>query len=180
MLETKRLILRRWNESDAESLYEYAKDEDVGPSAGWLPHQSIVESLYVIKNILNTQECYAICEKENGIAIGAIELILNAQTDITERDDECELGYWLGKPFWNKGYMSEAVREMLRHGFNDLGMNTIWCRYYEGNERSKRIQEKAGFIYHHTCFNVPVTQLNTNRTSIVNIMTKEQWNNIYK
>ena len=130
MLETKRLILRRWNENDAESLYEYAKDEDVGPSAGWLPHQSIVESLYIIRNILNTQECYAICEKENGIAIGAVELILNAQTDITERDDECELGYWLGKPFWNKGYMSEAVREMLRHGFNDLAMNTIWCRYY--------------------------------------------------
>ena len=76
--------------------------------------------------------------------------------------------------------MSEAVREMLRHGFNDLGMNTIWCRYYEGNERSKRVQEKAGFAYHHTCFNVPVTQLNTNRTSIVNVMTKEQWNNIYK
>ena len=101
----------------------------------------------IIRNILNTQECYAICEKENGIAIGAVELILNAQTDITERDDECELGYWLGKPFWNKGYMSEAVREMLRHGFNDLAMNTIWCRYYEGNERSKRVQEKAGFIY---------------------------------
>ena len=64
MLETKRLILRRWNENDAESLYEYAKDEDVGPSAGWLPQQSIVESSYVSRNILNTQECYAICEKE--------------------------------------------------------------------------------------------------------------------
>ena len=180
MLETQRLILRKWTEEDAESLFEYAKDPEVGPITGWPPHKNVEESKNVIRNVLNGAECYAICRKENNIAIGSIELILNSHTDMTERDDECELGYWLGKSFWNKGYMSEAVREMLRHGFNDLGMNTIWCRYYEGNERSKRVQEKAGFIYHHTCFNVPVTQLNTNRTSIVNIMTKEQWNNIYK
>ena len=50
MLETKRLILRRWEESDAESLYEYAKDPDVGPIAGWPPHQSIEESKEIIKN----------------------------------------------------------------------------------------------------------------------------------
>ena len=180
MLKTKRLILRKWTEKDADNLFEYAKEPEVGPAAGWQPHKSKEESLEIIRNVLNGAECYAICEKGTDKAIGSIELRLNGHTDMTERDDECELGYWLGKPFWNKGYMSEAVREMLRHGFNDLAMNTIWCRYYEGNERSKRVQEKAGFIYHHTCFNVPVTQLNTNRTSIVNIMTKKQWNNIYK
>ena len=53
MLETKRLILRRWTDSDAEGLYEYAKDPDVGPIAGWPPHQSIGESLSVIRNVLN-------------------------------------------------------------------------------------------------------------------------------
>ena len=79
------------------------------------------------------KECYAICEKENGKAIGAIELKLNGHTDMTERDDECELGYWLGKPFWGRGYMPEAAREILRHGFEDIGMNTIWCGYYDGN-----------------------------------------------
>ena len=61
MLETERLILRRWEESDAECLFQYAKDPDVGPIAGWLPHQSEEESLDVIRNVFNGQEAYAIC-----------------------------------------------------------------------------------------------------------------------
>ena len=112
MMETERLILRRWNEADAESLFEYASDPDVGPVAGWPPHRSVEESLNVIKNVFGGAECYAICEKGNGKAIGAIELKLNGHTDMTERDDECELGYWLGKPFWGRGYMPT---ELLRH-----------------------------------------------------------------
>ena len=53
MLETQRLILRKWNDTDADSLFEYAKDPDVGPIAGWSPHKSITESLDVIRNVLN-------------------------------------------------------------------------------------------------------------------------------
>lgn len=56
MLKTKRLILRPWDESDAQSLYEYAKDPDVGPIAGWPPHKSAEDSLNVIKNGLNGAE----------------------------------------------------------------------------------------------------------------------------
>lgn len=76
-MEIERLILRKWKETDAEFLFEYAGDPDVGPIAGWLPHRSIEESLDVIKNVLDGAECFAICEKENGKAIGAIELKLN-------------------------------------------------------------------------------------------------------
>ena len=172
MLHTERLLLRPWREADAESVYEYAKDPDVGPIAGWPPHKSVEESLDVIKNVLMDEESYAICEKENGIAIA---LKLNGHTDMTERDDECELGYWLGKPFWGKGYMPEAAREIIRHGFEDLGMTTIWCGYYDGNTKSQRVQEKVGFIYHHTCNEVPVTLLNEVRVGHTNYMTKEQW-----
>lgn len=121
MLETDRLILRKWNEKDADSLYEYAKDPDVGPIAGWPPHKSREESLDVIRNVFNGAECYAICEKGTDKAIGAIELKLNGHTDMTDKDDECELGYWLGKPFWGRGYMPEAARRIIRHGFEDLG-----------------------------------------------------------
>ncbi len=175
MLETERLILRKWRETDAESLFEYASDPDIGPIAGWPPHKSVEESLDVIRNVFNGAECYAVCEKENGKAIGAIELKLNGHTDMTERDDECELGYWLGKPFWGRGYIPEAARELIRHGFEELGMNTIWCGYYEGNNKSKRVQEKLGFVYHHTCRNVPVPLLNEVRVGHTNIMTKAHW-----
>ena len=175
ILETDRLVLRPWDESDAESLYEYAKDPAIGPIAGWPPHKSVEESREIIRTVFNGAECYAICEKGSSEAIGAIELKLNGHTDMTEKDDECELGYWLGKKFWGRGYMPEAVKELLRRGFEDLGMTTIWCGYYDGNEKSKRVQEKAGFVYHHTCEEVPVPLLNEVRIGHTNYMTKERY-----
>ncbi|MCM1227236.1 MAG: GNAT family N-acetyltransferase [Clostridium sp.] len=74
IIETERLILRKWNIDDAESLFQYAKNPNVGPIAGWPPHKSIEESREVIVDVLNGAECYAICEKGNNIAIGAVEL----------------------------------------------------------------------------------------------------------
>lgn len=175
LLTTDRLILRPWKETDAESLFEYAKDPDVGPIAGWPPHKSAEESLSIIQNVLNGEQCYAICEKGSDRAIGSIELMLKGSTDMSDRDDECELGYWLGKAFWGRGYMPEAAAELIRHGFEDLNMTTIWCAYFDGNNKSKRVQEKLGFIYHHSCDNVPVPLLNEIRISHTNKLTKEQW-----
>ena len=174
-LETNRLILRRWTESDAQSLYEYAKDSAVGPIAGWPPHKSVSESLDVIRNVLNGPQCYAVCEKINNKAIGSIELKLNDRTDMTDKDDECELGYWLGKPFWGRGYIPEAAGKLLRHAFETLGMTTVWCGYYDGNNKSKRVQEKLGFVYHHTCQEVDVPLMNEIRIGHTNFLTKEKW-----
>ena len=175
MLETERLILRRWEKNDAESLYEYAKDPDVGPIAGWPAHRSIEESRDVIKNVFNGKEAYAICLKTDNKAIGAIELKLNGYTDMTERDDECELGYWLGKPFWGQGIVPEAVKEMLRHAFEEIGMTTVWVGYYEGNAKSKRVQEKCGFRYRWKSEDVDVPLLHEKRTGHVSSMTRDQW-----
>ena len=175
LLETKRLVLRRWNEDDAGDLYKYAADPAVGPIAGWPAHQSIDESRYVIRNVFNGKEAYAVCLKEDGKAIGAIELKLNGHTDMTDRDDECEMGFWLGKPFWGQGIMPEAVKEMLRHAFEDLRMSKVWIGYYEGNTRSKRVQEKCGFRYQYTSENVDVPLMREKRTGHVSLMTKTEW-----
>ena len=174
--KTERLILRRWAESDAESLFEYAKDPDVGPVAGWPAHQSVDESLNVIRNVFHGKEAYAICLKTDGKAIGAIGLKLKDQTgSATGRGDTCELGYWLGKPFWSRGIMTEAVREMIRHGFEDLGMRTIWCEYYEGNIRSRRVQEKCGFHYQKTIREADVPLLHEKRTVYVNSLNRAEY-----
>ena len=85
----------------------------------------------MIRNVFQGKEAYAICLKTDGKAIGAIELKLKGHTDLSDRDDECELGYWLGKPFWGQGMMPEAVKEILRHAFEDIGMAKVWVGYYE-------------------------------------------------
>jgi len=180
MIETERLILRRFVDADAESLFEYARDPDVGPIAGWPPHQNVEESLHVIRHVFSDEACYAICEKGVDRVIGAISLKLNGHTDMTEKDDECELGYWIGKPFWGRGYVPEAARAILRHAFETLGMATVWCGYYDGNAKSKRVQEKLGFVYHHTCNEVPVPLLHEVRIGHTNYMTKQRWEQLCK
>ena len=175
VLMTRRLVLRRWEQADAEDLYRYASDADVGPIAGWPPHKSIDESRAVIRDVLNGREAYAICLKEDGRAIGAIELKLNGHTDLTDRDDECEMGYWLGKPFWGRGIVPEAVTEMLRRAFEDIGMQKVWVGYYEGNSKSKRVQEKCRFRFQRKSEGVDVPLMQEKRTGYVSSLTRDQW-----
>ncbi len=149
-LKTERLIMRPWKESDAENLYEYAKDPNVGPIAGWPVHTSVENSREIIRDVLSAEETYAVCLKEDGKAIGSIGLMVGAASNLNIPDTEGEIGYWIGVPFWGRGLIPEVVNELLRHGFEDLKLDKIWCGYFEGNTKSKRVQEKCGFVYHHT------------------------------
>ena len=97
---------------------------------------------------------------------------------MTEKKDECELGYWLAKPFWGKSLMPEAVKEILRHAFEDLNINKVWCGYYDGNIRSKRVQEKCGFKYQWTSHDLNILLLNEKRTGHVSSLTKKEWINL--
>ena len=174
-LETERLILRPWKEADAEDLYRYAKDPDIGYPAGWPAHTGVDNSLEIIQTVFSAPETYAVCRKEDGKAIGCVGLKLGGDTDMTDRPDECELGYWLGKPFWGQGIIPEAAEALIRHAFENLGMRAIWCGYYEGNEKSRRVQEKLGFCYRYTTEGLHVRLLNEYRTGHTSILTKEAW-----
>ena len=139
-LETERLILRPWKEDDAESLYKYAKNPEVGPIAGWPVHTSVENSREIIKSVLAADETYAVCLREDNVAIGSIGLITPAQSHTKAADDEIEIGYWIGVPYWGQGLIPEAVRALQKHAFLDLGCSAMWCGYYDGNEKSKRCQ----------------------------------------
>ena len=80
-LETDRLILRSWHDSDAEELYKYAQNPQVGPVAGWPPHQSVEESLEIIRTVFSYPETYAVVLKETGKPIGCIGLKTGDATD---------------------------------------------------------------------------------------------------
>lgn len=169
--ETDRLILRPWSVEDAEACYKYAKDPRVGPIAGWPVHTSVENSREIIAKYLSVPENYAIVLKETGEVIGSIGLHSN---DLASREDEKELGYWIGVPYWGRGLVPEAAREVLRHAYEDLGLARVWCGYYVGNEQSKRVQEKLGFRYQWTN-DAPVPQMGETRQAVANLLTREEW-----
>ena len=173
--ETERLILRPWDETDAESLYEYAKDDRVGPIAGWQPHTDAENSREIIKTVLSAPETYAVCLKEDNKAIGSIGLMIGKQSNLGLPENEGEIGYWIGVPFWGQGLIPEAARELIRHAFADLDFETLWCGYFDGNEKSERCQEKCGFTYHHTNKDVYWKLTDDIRTEHVTRLTKEEW-----
>lgn len=174
-LQTERLILRPWEEDDAESLYEYAKDPAVGPIAGWPPHTSVENSREIIRDVLSADETYAVCLKKDNRAIGSIGLISPAQSHTALGADELEIGYWIGVPFWGRGLIPEATERLIRHAFEDLGCSALWCGYYEGNEKSKRCQEKTGFTFHHIERDVPCELMGDVRTEYFTRLTKDEW-----
>lgn len=175
ILQTERLILRPWKESDAEDLYNYAKDPAVGPIAGWPVHTSAENSREIIKTVLAVPETYAVCLKEDNKAIGSIGLMTGTGSNLKLNDNEGEIGYWIGVPFWGQGLMPEAVKELIRHAFDDLKLETLWCGYFDGNEKSKRCQEKCGFVYHHTNKDVRWKLMDDIRTEHITRLTKEEW-----
>ncbi len=174
-LETKRLILRPWFLSDAEDLYKYAKDSAVGLIAGWLPHTSVENSREIIRDVLSADETYAVCLKTDNRAIGSVGLMIGTNSNLNLPNTEGEIGYWIGVPFWGQGFIPEATNELICHGFEDLKLNKIWCGYFDGNIKSKRVQEKCGFIYHHTNYNIYCRITNDIRTEHISCLTKESW-----
>lgn len=178
IIETERLILRPWRESDVDALFKYACDPDIGPIAGWRPHTSVDESLEIIRTIFAAPEIYAVVLKDAGEPVGSCGIMFPEGLHSAEmKRDEAEIGYWIGKPYWGQGLIPESVKALLSRCFTDLALRTVWCGYYEGNSKSKRVCEKCGFKFHHTNRDV-VSPLGDIRTEHFYIMTKEDYNSI--
>lgn len=174
-LETERLILRPWNENDAEELYRYAKDPDIGPIAGWPPHTSVENSCVIIRDVLSAPETYAVVLKETEKPIGSVGLLFGESGTAPLSEGEAELGYWVGKPYWGRGIIPEASREVIRHAFEDLKLDGLWCGHYDGNDKSRRVQQKCGFEYHHTNEDVPCNLMGDVRTEHFSYLSRERW-----
>ena len=176
-IETERLLLRPWEAADAEELYKYARDPAVGPIAGWPVHTSVENSREIIRGVLSAPETYAVVLKETGLPVGSIGLMRGRASNLGLPDTEAELGYWIGVPYWGRGLIPEAARALIRRGFETLGLEKIWCGCFEGNERSRRVQEKCGFRYHHTAENVPCAIDGLLRTEHIACLPREIWEN---
>lgn len=173
-IETERMILRPWQESDAESLYRYAQDPEVGPAAGWQPHTSVENSREIIRGVLSDAGDFAITLKGVDEAIGSISIMRKGHGSAPIQDDEAELGYWIGKPYWGQGLVPEAVNALLGCCFTKLDCRGVWCAYYEGNEKSRRVQEKCGFVERCRA-EVFCAPMNERRMEIFNYIARDRW-----
>lgn len=144
-METERLILRPWRECDAEALYKYASDPKVGPRAGWPPHKSVEESLEIIRTIFNNDRTWAIEFKETKEIIGCIGYFLCSESNIKIGENEVEAGYWIARPYWNRGICTEALRLLIDYCFCEKGFHAIWSDFFVDNPASGRVMEKCGF-----------------------------------
>ena len=148
-LETERLILRDWQESDLADMYEYAKVEGVGEMAGWQHHESIETSKTILDGFIRDGDVYAIVLKENNKVIGSLGIHDRSNLSAGyEADVQREIGYVLSKKYWGKGLVPEATRAAIRYAFEDLNVDVLWCGHFLINPQSQRVIEKTGFKYY--------------------------------
>lgn len=175
-LETERLVLDKWttSENDIRGLYEYACNPDVGPNAGWKPHESLEESKEIIEELFLPHDVWAIREKETGKVIGSIGLEPDRRReDVNSR----ELGYSLAKESWGKGYMTEAAKAVIDYAFEDLDLVVLAICTGPDNRRSQRVIEKCGFKFEGIQRKGYHIYDGTDRDNLVYSMLREEWEN---
>ena len=144
-LNTDRLLLRAFRRTDVRDLYAYASNPHVGPRAGWAPHTGLEMSRDVLRSFIERGEVWAIVLKETDELIGCMGYYTHEESNIGIGEMDAELGYWIGKPYWNRGLCTEALRAMVDHCFNTVGYETLWSDYFVDNPASGRVMEKCGF-----------------------------------
>lgn len=148
VIETPRLILRPWRESDLADFYEYASVDGVGQMAGWLPHKSLEESKTILGYFIRDKKTLALELKENGKVIGSIGLEeRDEHIDVPDNNIGRELGYVLSKAYWGRGLMPEAVQAVIAYCFHELDFDYLTCGHFVWNDQSRRVIEKCGFRY---------------------------------
>lgn len=147
-LETSRTIIRSFRKSDLNDFYEYAKIEGVGETAGWQHHKNIDETKLVLDMFVREKNVFAIVHKESNKVIGSIGLHNSIDKDVFSEYLESkiiEIGFVLSKDYWSYGIMPEVVNSVCEYLFKEKKYDYVVAGYFEGNEKSKRVQEKCGF-----------------------------------
>ena len=173
VLYTQRLMLRPWRPDDLEDLYAFASQDGVGQMCGWNPHKSIEESEKMLRGLIEGKIALALIYQDK--AIGTLGIPKYDEAHFPQFIDlRCrELSFMLNRDYWGHGLMPEAVNEVIRFLFEDIGLDVIFCGHFVFNTRSAHLQEKLGF---HLCgYTKYHTRIGTIEDNQVNYMTKEEW-----
>lgn len=152
-VETPRLLLRAFKESDLQDFFDYASVPGIGELAGWPHHESIEVSREKLQSFIEKKEVFAIYHKYAGKVIGSLGLHKSWGNDEKAYKDLKlkEIGYVLSKSYWRQGLMTEAVRAVIDYGFAFLGLDAFTCGHVRENIRSRRVIEKCGFAFVKEC-----------------------------
>jgi RimJ/RimL family protein N-acetyltransferase len=146
-LRTARLLLRPFERTDAAELQRLAGAWEVASTTLTIPHpyeRAMAEDWIAAHRSASQrgeQVVVAITEAGDGALLGAIGLVLALA------HERAELGYWIGVPYWNRGYCTEAAGEFLRFGFEELRLNKIYASHFVRNAASGRVLQKIGMLY---------------------------------
>ncbi len=171
-IETDRLVLRSWRETDLEDFYEYASVPGVGEMAGWAHHKSMDESRRILEIFIEEKKTFAISLKENGKVIGSLGLEEREEKmDLPEDSKGREIGYALSKDYWGQGLMPEACKAVIQYCFEKLDLDWLTCCHYIRNNQSRRVIEKCGFAYVKDIDNV--SRMRTHEMSKIYVLHNE-------
>ena len=177
VIETERLILREWNLDGLDDFYEYAKEPGVGEMVGWNHHKNKEESLEILKRFIEEKKTFAIIYKENNKIIGSLGIEnYHMEEKLTEFEKYSgrEIGFTISKDYWGRGLMPEALKAVTDYLFNTLDYDFLLCGHFDNNSRSKRVQEKCGFIpYRKLVFD---TRMGTKEPGILRLLVNPKKN----
>ncbi len=150
VIETERLLLRKFTHEDVSDVYEYGKDPKVAEYVLWYPPSSQYESLEFINNTVQAYldgdpSPWAIEWKKNAKVIGSTGFV-----SVDYNHSKGEIGYALARDFWGKGIMPEAVDAVIDIGFNEFGLNRIQAHTHVDNEGSAKVLLKCGMKFEGT------------------------------
>ena len=145
-LKTQRLILRKLQISDAEEMYKnWASDDEITKYVRWSTHKNVDETKEYLK-FENEQ-----CKKDNyynwGIVLKQTGELIGAMGAFPSEDERTEIGYNISRKYWNNGYTTEALKEVLKYLSNEVGIHKFMCSHAVLNGASGAVMRKAGFEY---------------------------------
>jgi RimJ/RimL family protein N-acetyltransferase len=138
VLATGRLVLRAPRRSDVKAIASFANDRRIAANTARIPHPYGIEDAEQFIAAVNKREgeaCFVIMLECAPIGVCSVDL----------REDGPEVGYWLGVPYWGRGFATEAVRALIDHAFGDLEHETLISGARVTNPASRRVLEKCGF-----------------------------------
>lgn len=172
ILETDRLILRNYKESDIDDYFEYMQNKKVCSMAGMIPCYTKEKAINLLKMDSMEKFQFAIVLKEINKVIGSIGIMKYLNSN---RDDIKEIAFLLSEKYWGQGIMTEALKEITRYTFEDLNASEVHIRCAEANIGSQRTQEKCGFEIAHNLHNSSIFIDGVLSNIIERVMTKEEY-----